>query len=154
MSNPITDQILGAWDDDEAPEQLEGVEPVVTDETDQDRDETPSDVVTDDDDEEAPSEEDEEEEAPDDDEELGEEEVDAEASEDEAEEEPAGEETAEDSAFVSDDPQVQAFLAQYDGNIEQALRAAAHQRAAFGRQGQELGRVRERGSELESELEQ
>jgi hypothetical protein len=150
VSNPITEQILSAWDEDE---ELEGAEPVAT-ETDpeQDLDEAPSDEVVADaeDEEDAPSEE--EEEAPD---EPGEEEAEdeEEPSEEEADDEESGDEELVSAAF-SDDPQTKAFLARHGGSVESALRASMQFENVLGRQGRELGDLRRANAEMEAELEQ
>lgn len=144
----ITEQIMGAWDEDEkAPteESPEVTEPVATtaegeegqdevvagdeiEETDEAQEEEVS---------EEPDEEDEEEEEP---------------SEEEQAEEPAG--ASEPVAFSSDDPSVLAFLERHDGDIEAALREAVRYESTLGRQGRELGQHRQRIAELEAELEQ
>jgi hypothetical protein len=46
------------------------------------------------------------------------------------------------------DPLVDAYLAKYGGDMEQAVRAAAHQAELIGRQGVELGEMRQQMSDL------
>lgn len=48
----------------------------------------------------------------------------------------------------SDDPEIAAFLAKYDGDVAKALKAATEQVSVIGRQGQELGKTREELAEL------
>jgi hypothetical protein len=157
VSNQITEQILGAWDDDEseasAEESPEVAEPVATtSEGEEDLVEAVAGDVTEDEDEE------EEPKTPDEEgevlvEEPGEEaEEEEEEAPEEEEAEPSGDEEV--SAFHSDDPEVQALLARHNGDVEATLKAAANQRRLFGRQGQELGQAREHISRLEGELAQ
>jgi hypothetical protein len=150
VSNAITEAILGAWgDDEEAPEGQAGdVEPVATT-TDEPgaEEETPPVEPEEEEVEAAPAEE--EEEGPAESEE-GEEE---EPSEEEEAEEAPGDEEEESAPSVSDDPGVQAFLAR-TGSVEQALKKAVSLEQLVGRQGRELGELRQRNVQLEGELEQ
>jgi hypothetical protein len=50
--------------------------------------------------------------------------------------------------FTSDDPEVASFLAKYGGDPAKALQAAAQAQSLLGRQGQELGSMREQIAEL------
>jgi hypothetical protein len=144
----ITEQILGAWDDEQDPdeESPETTEPVAT--TSEADTEGQDEVVSGGEDEETVEEEVSEE--------PGEEEPEEEPSEEEEpEEEPSGDEEAPTAAaFSSDDPAVQAFLARHDNDVETALREAAKFESVLGRQGRELGQLRDRNAELEKQLEQ
>src|SRR5215471_17708870 len=97
------------------------------------------------------------------DEEEAEEEEDAEApgpeedeDEDEAEDEDEGEEHADESvsATYEDDPEIQAYLAKYGGDLDQALRGAAELQRVLGRQGSEKAALAERVAELEGYITQ
>lgn len=153
MSNPITEQILGAWDEveSEAPDidpsgTVEPVDPTGSEET---ADEAVPDEVIELDDE--PKTPDEEEEVV---VEVPSEEVeDEEASSEEEEPEPSGDEEPS-ASYSSDDAQIQAFLARYDGDVEAALKAAVNQDSLLGRQGRELGELRAHAAQLQSSLEQ
>ena len=133
MPPSVTDQIISAWDDEEA----EGA--VV----EQPAEEQPEEVV--------------EEEQPEPDQEDGEEaeEEDAQEDEEEAVEEGEDEETAEEEPDeFSDDPQVIAYLAKYQNDPERALKAAVQLQQALGRQGQEKAVLTRRVQELEAEIAQ
>jgi hypothetical protein len=52
------------------------------------------------------------------------------------------------AAASTGDPEVDAFLAKYGGDVDAAIKAAANQAAVLGRQGQELGKTREEIAEL------
>jgi hypothetical protein len=100
------------------------------------------------------------------DEEEGEDEGEDEAAEAETpdEEEEAGEDEGEEegdesvvealavAGFDTSDPDIRAFLAQYQNDPVKALTAAAHLRRAFDRQGTDLGQARQRAAELESQI--
>ena len=155
-ADEMTKVILSAWDEIEGgtPDEDSSVttEPVATTlDSDEDRDEVAADEQVD----EQPTSDDEAAEvlvpSP------GEEDEEEEPSEEEAEEEdePSGDEEAPTaSAFDSDDPQVRAFLAQHGNDVETALREAAKFANVLGRQGRELGQLRQRNEQLESEIEQ
>lgn len=53
-----------------------------------------------------------------------------------------------DQQVTSDDPEVAAYLERYNGDPAAALKAAANQSSVLGRQGQELGTLRETVAEL------
>lgn len=127
----VTEQILAAWDDETTDEAT----------TTEEGDTVPV---------EAPAEEEtvEAEEEPET-EEVETEEEDAEADEGEEGEE---EEVVEAPQF-SDDPEVQAFLAKYQGDPEKALRGAAELQRVLGRQGQEKAVLARKVEELEQQLE-
>ena len=57
-------------------------------------------------------------------------------------------------AFETDDPDVLAYLAQYQDDPLKALRAAAELRRAYGRQGTDLAAIRQRAQELEAQITQ
>lgn len=143
----ITEQILGAWDEDEAPSaESETVEPVEQlDAEPEAEDEAVSDESED------------HEKTPDEEEEVlvepGEEEEEEEPSEEEEPEE-APEEEAAPADSVTEDPQASAYLARHGGDVDAALRAAASQERVVGRQGRELGMLRARVEQLEAEAEQ
>ena len=71
-----------------------------------------------------------------------------EEQEEETEEE--GEEGEE--AEPGEDPEIQAFLAKYQGDQEKALKGAAELQRAYGRQGGELNQLREQNAQLQSLL--
>ena len=82
------------------------------------------------------------------------EEVEEPSEEEEPEEEPsADEEEPVTASFSSDDPDVQAFLTRH-GDVEAALKAGSRFETVLGRQGRELGQLRERVAQQEAELEQ
>jgi hypothetical protein len=54
--------------------------------------------------------------------------------------------------FDTDDPEILAYLAQYQNDPAKALRAAAELRRAFGRQGTDLAAVRQRAQQLEEQI--
>jgi len=56
------------------------------------------------------------------------------------------------AGFDVSDPDVRAFLAQYQNDPFKALQAAAHLRRAYDRQGTELGQARQRAGELEQQF--
>jgi hypothetical protein len=147
----ITDQILGAWDSEEqAPteesaEETAPVETTLTDAEDQDEVAAADEVE---DDEKTPEEE-------------GEvlvetgEEVEAEEpSQEEEPEAPSGDEEEQPAASVSDDPEIEAYLARHGGSVESALKAAVSGERVLGRQGRELGQLRQRTAELEAQMEE
>lgn len=76
--------------------------------------------------------------------------------EEEAEEasEEDGEEDEEEEAVQAEyeDPEVQAFLRKYQGNVEQALKAATHQLKIISQLGQDKGYLNRRVQELEAEI--
>src|SRR5215831_5188126 len=69
----------------------------------------------------------------------------------EQEEEEEGEE-GEEEAEPGEDPEIQAFLAKYQGDQEKALKGAAELQRAYGRQGGELNQLREQNAQLQSLL--
>lgn len=71
----------------------------------------------------------------------------------EPEGEPEEEEVPEPVGFQTDDPEVQAFLSKYGGDLEKALKAEAQQQRVIGRQGSELDALRRQVTEMTSELE-
>lgn len=79
-----------------------------------------------------------------------EEEEEAEEEEGEPEEEPEEEVTG----YQSENPQVQAFLAKYQGDLERALAGAVQLQQVLGRQGQDKAVLTRRVQELEQELQQ
>lgn len=79
-----------------------------------------------------------------------EEEPEAPAEEPAAEEQPAEEQGFEDIVLEIDDPDVAAFLEKYDGDLNKALRGATELQRLQGRQGQELGELREMKGQLEA----
>jgi hypothetical protein len=131
----MTDQILSAWEEDE----------------------TPTDEATED----APAEEQEEEaveetaaaEGEEPAEETGDDEPE-EAAEAEDEEEPEEEVDAGGTQYETDDPAIKAYVAQYEGDPEKALKAATELVALMNRQGVEKNAAIARVQELERELEQ
>jgi hypothetical protein len=133
--NDVTDQILSAWDEEEPAEEVTE-EP--TDEATEDVVETPE--------EETETPEEGEEEAP-------EEETEEEGEEDEAGEAETEEEVEEPEGFQSDDPEVQAFINSYQGDLNLALKGAAELRRVLNRQGQEKNSLARQVQELEAELE-
>ena len=131
-SQQVTEAILSAWDDDEETPVAQTQEEILP----------PP--------EEEPVEEPAEEELPAD-----------EPAEEEPAEEPAEEEEAEEEEEEPDegttvtafeDPEIQAFLAKYQGDVEKGLKGAAELARAFGRQGSELAAIRQRNSELEQAM--
>jgi len=74
--------------------------------------------------------------------------------EDGAEEEDTEVEARSIAGFDLADPEVIAYLAQYQDDPVKALRAAAELRRAYGRQGTELAAQRQRASELEQAMHQ
>lgn len=146
----ITDQILGAWDDEEAPAEsaADVVEPDTTPETEEVQDEaTPA---AEEEEEEEVSAVVDEEETPEPGEEVEEEEG---ASEEEEAEEPSGDEE-EPATATFEDPEIQAYLARHGDDVEAALRAAVHQSRRFGLQGRELGQLRQQVADLEAQIDQ
>jgi len=70
-----------------------------------------------------------------------------EQAEDDQDEDP--EEVSEDEEYVLDlDPDVEAYLQKYDGDIGKALHAAAEGSSLIGRQGQEVGELRSQLNDL------
>jgi len=69
----------------------------------------------------------------------------------EQEEEEEGEE-GEEEAEPGEDPEIQAFLAKYQGDQEKALKGAAELQRAYGRQGGELNQLREQNAQLQQML--
>jgi hypothetical protein len=141
----MTEVILEAWDEieGEQEEASSGVtEPVAST---ADEEEAEDEVVPDEEDEEP-------EEAP---EEAGEEEAEEVPEEEAEEEEPSGDEEAPAaSVFSSDDPEVKIFLARRGGDIEAALKDGVRFESLVGRQGREMGQLREHNQRLQAELEQ
>lgn len=130
----VTDQIMSAWDELEAEE---AAEPEAEAEEVVEAGEEPEEAI----------------EAPDD----GEEEEAEEAEEEEeAEGEDEGEEESDEEAEEAEpeepDPEVRAFLAKYNGDVDEALKGAAELQRVLGRQGQEKGQLARRVEELETEL--
>lgn len=125
----MAQSIVDSWDDDEDAARLPVDEPAT-------EPPEPEEEVTA---VEAPEPEPEEEEAEDEDE-----------GDDEGEEE-EGEQEAP-LGFDTDDPDVQAYLAQYQGDPLKALRAAAELRRAFGRQGNDLAAIRQQNEELQRSI--
>lgn len=62
--------------------------------------------------------------------------------------EPQGEDTASQDQPRAKDPDVERFLAKYDGDIEKALKGAVEQSSLVGRLGQELGELRSKVEDL------
>lgn len=94
--------------------------------------------------------------------EIGEIEEPEEAEEPEAEEPDTGEEEEEEGGpdeeiategFASDDPEIQAYLAKYKGDVEKALRGAAEAYRLIGRRDEEREVLARQVEELASELE-
>lgn len=106
---------------------------------------TPEDVPVEGD---APEEEDTEEETPDE----QEEEVDEDDGEEESEEEAAEEESEGTEVGAERDIDVQAFLAKYGGDVDEALRGASALYHLVNRQGQEKNAALARAEELEAQL--
>ena len=135
----VTAQIMSAWDEiqeEETP--VETPEPASPEEEPEDEQE---DEQEEEDETGVPGSGDEE----DEDEEEGDE------SESEDGEQPEESVTA---AFESDDPEVLAFLAKYQGDLGQALRGAAELQRVIGRQGSEKAALAQRVQELEAAIEQ
>lgn len=147
----ITEQILGAWDDEEGEAPTESAadvaEPDATSETDEVQDEATSAAEEE---EEVSAAAVEEEETP---VESGEEAEEEEEPEEEEAEEPSGDEE-EPATAAFEDPEIQAYLARHGDDVEAALRAAVHQSRRFGLQGRELGVMRQHVAELEAQVEQ
>lgn len=133
----VTAQILGAWEDTVAEQTEPETEPKP--ETGEPTPEVEEPATEE---SEEPEEESEEEEPEDEDEE-----------EDEEEEEEGAEEGEPVVAYETDDIEIRAFLAKYEGDLDKALRGAADLHRLVGRQGQEKNYLTERVSELEAELE-
>lgn len=68
------------------------------------------------------------------------------------EKEQEGEQEQESPAASTGDPLVDEFLAKYDGDIEKAVKAAAHQNALLGRQADEVGQLRQQLEELRQQV--
>ena len=141
-SQEVTQAILSAWDDDEETPVGQTQEEILPPPTPPPPAEEPE---QDEDEEEIPAEEEpeaeEEEETPQEDEE-----------EEQAEEE---EEESDEGRVITadyDDPEIQAFLAKYQGDVEKGLKGAAELARAFGRQGSELAAMRQRTAELEQAI--
>ena len=129
----------------------EPVEEQPTDEAATEDEETPAEEDTSE--EEEPSEE-APEESPDDEEgEEDEEEPEPEEASEESEEEDEGDEVPA-SDFDSPDPEVQAYLARFEGSVERALKGAVELQRVLGKQGREKGTLDRRVAELEAELAQ
>src|SRR5215471_2347204 len=139
MSSPA-EELLAGWDDDET---VTEVAPPTLGEEDVPAVEEP----------EAQPEVEEEAQEGEEEEEPGEDE-----GEEQSEEEEEGEESAVEAlsiaGFDTDDPVVRSILAQYQNDPVKALRAAADLRLVFDRQGNELGRTRQRVQELEAQMHQ
>jgi len=75
-----------------------------------------------------------------------------EEEQEEAEDEDADEEQGEEEDLVGEDPEIQAFLAKYQGDQEKALRGAAELQRLVGRQGTELNQLRESVGQLQQML--
>lgn len=137
----VTEQILGAWDEDEEPTAEEPEAP------NEDAPAEPGDAPAEPEQEEAEEEEEAVEEEP------AEEEAEPEEAEEPAEEEEEAEgEPA--TAFHSDDPEVQAYLSKFQGDAERALKGAIQQQRAMSRIGQDKVALQHRVDELEAELSQ
>jgi hypothetical protein len=148
MSNPITEMIESAWEDEaEADEATETEGSVASEQVTQSDDQEGLDEDATDEAEESDAEE--EEDTSDDEE--GEDEEESSDEEDDGDETPGAESDAD--TYSSDDPQVVALLEKY-GGLDEALKASARFDQVLGRQGRELGLQRDRIAELESELEQ
>ena len=133
----VTEQILSAWDDEDGDEQDAVVEQPGEDEE----------VVE----QEQPEQGDEDEQ------ETEEETQEEEAEEEDGEDQPAEDEPAEDEqeappGFDTDDPEIQAYLAKYQGDPVKALKGAVELQRVLGRQGQEKAVLARRNQELEQEL--
>jgi hypothetical protein len=147
----ITEAILGAWEEDEAPAaESEGAEPDATLGEDEVQDEAPSDEVEETPEVEEGAIEEEEEEVSDEPGEVTE----AEEPSEEEEPEEVSEEETEPAESAPEDAEAQAYLARHGGDVDAALRAAASQEKILGRQGRELGMLRARVEELEADAEQ
>jgi hypothetical protein len=95
------------------------------------------------------------EQAPDEEQESDEdEEGEEEETEDDSEEGDEEEESVAALAFDTDDPDVLAYLAKYQGDPLKALRAAAELTRAYGRQGTDLAAIRQRAQDLEAQITQ
>jgi len=80
---------------------------------------------------------------------------DADGDEEAAAEEEEGEEEEEQEVQAQfEDPEVQAFLAKYGGDVERALKAEAHQQRIIGQLGSDKQYLSRRVQELEAELAQ
>lgn len=136
----VTEQILGAWEEVQA-EDAAAAEP-----PDEVTEETPVEEEVEEEDEDEVEEEEtpDEEEAPETEEDEDEED-DGEADEDD---EPVA------ASYESEDLEVRAFLAKYDGDVEKALKGAAEINRLISRQGAEKNAALERAAQLEAELEQ
>jgi hypothetical protein len=133
----VTEQILSAFDEEEPPvTEADTAEEEVSLLPEAEVVETPGVPKTD------LPEEDDGEDAGDDDDEVG---------ETEEPEEPEGE--ADEPAYASEDPEIQAFLAKYQGDLDKALRGAAEMYRLVGRRDQERDVLAAQVEELAAELE-
>jgi hypothetical protein len=144
----VTQQILEAWDE------VEGA----TNPNAEPEEEVSAETATPEPDEEEAGEEEQEggaEGEPDEDEELGEEGAEPET---EDEEEVTAEEGGEEGqgeppeATDYDDPEIRAFLAKFQGDVEKALRYGLQSQQSLSRQGQEKAVLARRVQELEAQL--
>lgn len=133
----VTAQILAAWDEIQTDEEKAQAEETPDEETADEPVVEPADV---------PDGTEEDEEADDgEDEEEGEDEETEETEEGEDEEPTV-------TAYQTDDPEILAFLAKYDGNVDQALRATVELQRVLGRQGSEKAALAEQVNELQAQL--
>lgn len=140
MSDSAIDVLLDGWGEDDHPTEV--IPPAIVDEAPEVEEEEIA-AVPDDEPEQPLVEQPEEEEPEDEDEET---------TPEEEEEEDVAARSIE--GFDLDDPEVIAYLAQYQDDPVKALRAAAELRRAFGRQGTELATARQKAQALENQMAQ
>lgn len=149
MSDFDARELIEGWDEDE--ETTEVAQPTLVEAVSEEP-EKPEPEPEDEDEEVAAEVEQEEGDEQEEQEEEGEEAEDSSQEDAEVEDEAAAAQAI--AAFDVDDPDVLAYLAQYQGDPVKALRAAAELRRAYGRQGTDLAAVRQRAIELESQITQ
>lgn len=132
----VTAQIIGAWDEIQADDE-QAVLPVSAEDEPKEDEQNGEEEADEESDADADEEEEEEDEAEDEEEDDGEQE---------------GESVT--AAFDSDDPEIQAYLAKYRGDLGSALRGAVELQRVLGRQGSEKAAALERVLELEAQLTQ